>query len=138
MTKTNKIHACNISKLSLKWCFRVFMQPLKHFGFNHGETTSTTSTSTQTPDLNQIYKDLSPEECRERIDEDTLPPMEPWFFYPEKSECYHFAIWEHFQLVNWKPKWFQKICDETHEKHQMKKARELRKILKETHCNSGN
>lgn len=112
---------------------RVFMQPLRHLGFDHNVLTTTT---TEAPKMENLYQNLTKEDCERKVDQDPLPPMPKWFFYPENSECYHFAIWEHFQMVKWKPEWYRSLCDHTYKTHKLIKSRELKEVLKGTHCKS--
>ena len=86
-------------------------------------------------------KNLSQRECKSKIDKDPLPEVEPWYFYPINTECYHFAIWEYMKMnmSKWsqKSQWFTAICNKIHKNYAIMRARNLRKTLKKTFCVSG-
>ena len=99
------------------------------------EVTST-EPSTSLKDEEDPYANLSKEECEKRVESEGFHDIEPWYFYPQGSECYDFAIWQHFKMVHWywRPEWFKSACDKIHGKFKQEKFKKILKKLKATFC----
>ena len=82
------------------------------------------------------YANLSKEECEEKVELEGFLDIEPWYFYPQGSECYDLAIWQHFKMVRWSwmPEWFIPACDQIHGKFKQETFKKILKKLKAALC----
>lgn len=111
----------------------MFLKPLFGF-FNDETTTSTTQPPPTTVITEDPYAGLTQKDCELKVETDPLPEMPLWFYYPSKSECWEFAVWETYNQVNWRRQWYKKVCDKIHDGFMAKKKKELIKSFKDSKC----